>query len=82
MTPVRTKGNHNFWGNKTLNHMEQKIDVEQNFEPYGIRFVLENGNEKLGPKKIINSESREQKLWEPWHEYRCVEGTKPRIGNK
>jgi hypothetical protein len=62
--------------------MEQKIHVELNFEPYGIRFVPENGNEKLGPKEKINSEYREQKLWEPWHKYRCAEGTKPRIGNK
>jgi hypothetical protein len=31
--------------------MEQKIHVEQNFEPYGIRFVPENGNEKIRNKK-------------------------------
>jgi hypothetical protein len=43
-TPIRTKKNQDFQGNKTLNHMEQKIEAEQNFEPYGTSLVPENGN--------------------------------------
>jgi hypothetical protein len=40
------------------------------------------GMKKLGTKKKINSEYREQKFWEPWHKYMCTEGTKARVGNK
>jgi hypothetical protein len=48
----RLLGEQNFEPYGTKNSCGTKI------EPYGIRFVPENGNENLGPKKKIYSEYR------------------------